>query len=251
MFKSVVPLAVEKHKNMRLKPVADYGFAAGQTMCPITAVEFPRIAPNYPIVFLKDDVGDMSAFALLAVPGGKNLFVDGGGSWRGSYVPASIRRYPFVFGRTKGDDKNLALCIDEDSDHVSETEGEPLFTEDGKPTEILEKAIEFMKQFQTNHAHTVAICQELERLEMFQGLKAQVRLPSGKNYNFVGAKIIDEKKLSSIADADFLEWRRRGWLALIYAHLISLGQMSHLAELHEQSGDSGPASAETETPLAK
>ena len=245
MFKSVVPLAVERHKRKRLKPVADYGFASQQTMCPITAVEFPRVAPIYPIVFLKDDVGELSAVALLAVPGGKNLFVDEGGSWRAAYVPASIRRYPFVFGRTKGDDKNLALCIDEDSDHVSETEGEPLFTGDGKPTEILEKAIEFMKQFQTNHAHTVAICQELERREMFQGLKAQVRLPSGKKYDFVGARIIDEKKLSTVDDADFLEWRRRGWLALIYAHLISLGQMTHLAELHEQSGDSVPAAAET------
>ncbi len=244
MFKSVVPLAVEKHKNKRLKPVADYGFAGGQTMCPITAVEFPRVAPNYPIVFLKDDVGDMSAFALLAVPNGKNLFVDDNGSWRAPYVPASIRRYPFVFGRTSDDDKNLALCIDEGSDHVSETEGEPLFTEDGKATEILEKAIEFMKQFQTNHAHTVAICQELERLEMFQGLKAQVQLPSGRKYNFIGAQIIDEKKLSSIADGDFLEWRRRGWLALIYAHLISLGQITHLAELHEQSGAAAPAGGE-------
>ena len=111
MFKSVVPLAIEKHKNMRLKPVADYGFAASQTMCPITAVEFSRVAPRYPIVFLKDDVGDMGAFALLAVPDSKNLFVDENGSWRASYVPASIRRYPSVFGRTSGDDKNLALCI--------------------------------------------------------------------------------------------------------------------------------------------
>ncbi|MCH7711960.1 MAG: SapC family protein, partial [Proteobacteria bacterium] len=98
-------------------------------------------------------------------------------------------------------------------------------------------------QFQTNHAHTVAICQELERLEMFQGLKAQVRLPSGRKYNFIGAQIIDEKKLSAIADADFLEWRRRGWLALIYAHLISLGQMTRLAELHEKSGDGGEPGA--------
>ncbi len=235
MFKSVVPLAVEKHKNMRLKPVADYGFAAGQTMCPITAVEFPRVAPIYPIVFLKDDVGDTGAFALLAVPKGKNLFVDGNGSWQASYVPASIRRYPFVFGRTKKDDKNLALCIDVDSDHVSETEGEPLFTEDGKPTDILDKAIEFMKQFQTNHAHTVAICRELDRLEMFQGLKARVQLPSGKKYDFIGASIIDEKKLATVTDADFLEWRKRGWLSLIYAHLISLGQIAHLAELYEQA----------------
>ena len=32
---------------------------------------------------------------------------------------------------------------------------------------------------------------------------------------------------------------------LIYAHLISLGQMARLAELHEQGGDSGPGAAET------
>jgi hypothetical protein len=247
MFKSVVPLAVEKHKNMRLKPVADYGFAAGQTMCPITAVEFPRVAPIYPIVFLKDDAGDTGAFALLAVPNGKNLFIDENGAWRASYVPASIRRFPFVFGRTSADDKNLALCIDEDNDHVSETEGAPLFTEDGKPTDILEKAIEFMKQFQTNHTHTIAICQELDRLEMFQDLKARVQLPSGRKYDFVGARIIDEKKLSTLADADFLEWRKRGWLSLIYAHLISLGQITHLAELHEQGDDSGPAAGAAES----
>ena len=64
----------------------------------------------------------------------------------------------------------------------------------------------------------------------------QQRAPSGKQYNFAGARIIDEKKFAALADGDFLEWRKRGWLALIYAHLISLGQITHLTDLYEKGG---------------
>lgn len=235
MYKSVVPLTVERHKTKRLKDVTDYRFARDQTMCPVTATEFPRVATCYPIVFLKDDVGDLGAFALLAMPQGRNLFVDDKGAWMAFYIPASIRRYPFAFGRKDKGTKEIALCIDEESDVVSDDEGVPLFTDDGKPAERLEKTIEFMKQTQASQAQTVAICQELENKGMFQELNAQVRMSSGQQFTFTGAKIINEKKLETVSDLDFLEWRKRGWLTLIYSHLVSLGQITHLAELHEKS----------------
>ncbi len=67
-----------------------------------------------------------------------------------------------------------------------------------------------------------------------------LRTPSGREYAFKGFLAIDEKKLNAVLDEAFLEWRKRGWLPLIYAHLASLGQMVHLVARHEQRGGGDP-----------
>lgn len=239
MFKSVVPLTVERHKKTRLKSITGYRFAADQVICPIMAAEFVRVATSYPIVFVKNDEGEVGAYALLGMPEGKNLFVDAEGVWRAAYIPAAVRRYPFVLGRTE-EETSMALCIDEDSDLLSEEEGEPLFTLEEEPTEALNKAIEFNRRFQAQHKQTAAICRSLDRMGMFRALKARVRMPSGEQHDFKGFLAIDEKSLGTVPDDEFLQWRKWGWLALIYAHLISLGQIAQLAERYEQRGGGDP-----------
>ena len=210
-----------------------FGFAAGQTLCPIVAAEFPRVAFNYPIVFLKNEKGEVGAYALLGVPRGKNLFVDADGRWHAAYIPAAIRRYPFIFART-GEADRFALCIDDGSELLSEVEGEPLFTQEGQPAETVNKALKFLKEFQQQHAQTAAVCRALDEQGMFRATRHQVRSTSGKRYNFEGILAIDEAKLNALPDERFLEWRRRGWLPLVYAHLVSLGQIAHLVERYEQ-----------------
>ena len=239
MFKSVVPLSAERHKKKRLKNITSYRFAADETLCPIMAAEFARVAPSYPIVFVKNDDGEVGAYALLGLPAGKNLFVDNKGRWRAAYIPAAVRRYPFVLGRAE-EETSLALCIDEGSDLLSEEEGEPLFTQQEEPTETLNKAIEFNRQFQAQHGQTAAICRSLDQMGMFRALKARVRMPSGEQHDFKGFLAIDEKSLGTVPDDEFLQWRKRGWLPLIYAHLISLGQVAHLAERYDQRGGGDP-----------
>ncbi len=153
--------------------------------------------------------------------------------------PAAVRRFPFVLGRAE-EETSLALCIDEDSDLLSDAEGEPPFTEENRPGEPVKKAMDFLTEFQAQHIQTEAICRALDEQGMLRPLQAQVRMPSGEQHDFKGFLAIDENKLNAVPDEAFLEWRKRGWLPLIYAHLASLGQMVHLVARHEQRGGGDP-----------
>jgi len=246
LFKKIVPLNAERHANKRIRRAQSFAFAAGETLCPLTAQEFPRAAAHFPIVFLKNPKGEVGAFAMFGVPKGDNLFVDSDGRWRGGYVPAAIRRYPFVFARTQaGGKQSVALCIDEDSDLLSDTEGEKIFATKGKPSEQVAQVLKFLIEFEKNQMQTLTLCKALEERQLLTAIKPRVRTAAGKSYAFQNLLGIDEKKLNETADAEFLEWRKKGWLPIIYAHLASLGQLGHLIERHEERTGARPRGAKS------
>ena len=43
-------------------------------------------------------------------------------------------------------------------------------------------------------------------------------------------RVIDEAKLNALDDATVLDWRRKGWLPLVYCHLISISNWSNLVD---------------------
>ncbi|MEE9300697.1 MAG: SapC family protein [Alphaproteobacteria bacterium] len=239
IFKQVVPISWERHKGKKVKRIASFAFAGEEIITPVVAAEFPRAAANYPVVFLKDKEGRTGSVAQLGLAKGKNLFIDGEGRWRAAYIPAAIRRYPFTFAKTDQEGK-LVVCIDEGSGLISEEEGEPIYTDDGKPSESFAKIIEFLKQFQGQQVATEALCATLNEHEMLKPLQAQVKSMSGKTYGLKGFLAVDEKKLSELPDGEFIEWRKKGFLTLIYAHLASLGQMALLVQRLEDAGGIPP-----------
>jgi hypothetical protein len=120
---------------------------------PLLASEFFECAREYPIVFARGQSGPLPA-VLLGLRESENLFVDADGKWGARYVPAFVRRYPFVPANGSGGD--LLVCIDESSPCFSTTEGEALFA-DGKPTPQLEHAIKFLREFHQAAAATEAL----------------------------------------------------------------------------------------------
>ena len=64
--------------------------------------------------------------------------------------------------------------------------------------------------------------------------EAQINIAGNRRINFSGFKIIDEKRLGELSDKDFLEWRKKGWLAFLYAHLFSGAQWQRLTFLLNQ-----------------
>jgi hypothetical protein len=246
LFKKIVPLNAERHANKRIRKAQSFAFAAGETLVPLTAQEFPRAAAHFPIVFLKGPKGEVGAFAMLGVPKGENLYVDSDGRWRGGYVPAAIRRYPFVFAKNpSGGERSVALCIDEGSDLLSDTEGEKIFQAKGKPSETVAQVLKFLVEFEKQQMQTLLLCKALEEKKLFHPIKPRVRTAAGKSYAFENLLGIDEKKLNETSDAEFLEWRKRGWLPVIYAHLASLGQLGHLIERHEERAGLRPRAAKS------
>ncbi|MBI2204443.1 MAG: SapC family protein [Candidatus Rokubacteria bacterium] len=110
IYETVVPVSRARHGTWSVEVGADYAFSRHVNSVPLMAVEFPQAAAEYPIVFSGTD--EVMPAVILGVRGTENLYLGGNGAWQARYVPAFVRRYPFVF--SSGDDgKTFTLCIDE------------------------------------------------------------------------------------------------------------------------------------------
>ena len=224
------PVAMNKiaHKDLRMKAVAgDFGFARATNSVILAAVEFSDAAKEYPIVFAKVGEGVVPV-ALLGVRDAENLFVADDGSWSARYIPAFVRRYPFVLAETGNTDQRV-VCIDEGFPGFGHDEGEPLFV-DGEPTPTLQQAMNFLEDYQAQYLRTEVFLKRLTALDLLVALNARVDLNDGQQFGLAGLLVVDEKKLLALDDAVALELFKSGELAWIYCHLMSLGCLSTMVD---------------------
>ena len=109
-FKSPAAINSERHAKAAVQPSLNVHFAVNTNSVMVNAVEFVEAAKHYPIVFSMDE-GVMPTVVLGLEQ--NNNFIDKNDHWvDGAYIPAYVRRYPFVFTSVPDSD-NLVLCIDE------------------------------------------------------------------------------------------------------------------------------------------
>jgi len=222
------PLDAVADRGRSLRPVADFLYARATNSVLLGAAEFPRAMRSYPIVFTSGE--PRVAVAVLGLEGNENLFVSGDGKWReGEYIPAYVRRYPFIF--LEQPDKNeLILCVDEASGLLTESEDQPLFA-GGEATQLVRNALSFCREFHEQTLASAAFVGELARHGLLIPNEARVVLNSGKEMTLRDFQIVDEAKFNALPDEVFLDWRRRGWLPLVYCHLMSMASWPRLVEL--------------------
>lgn len=221
-------LTRERHGELALKSGEDFRFAARTNAVPVTDVEFVEAARAYPIVFVGDPVQPVCVLGLEP----ENLFVDGQGRWAGErYIPAYVRRYPFVFMEAAD---QYVLCVDAACERlVSRAEAGPsalpLFLE-GEPSPLTQEALRFSATLQAQHAATQAFCQALFEQDLLVDQQAAGSLPNGRPFSVQGFRIIDGARFQALSDAVVVDWHRKGWLALAQAHLMSLQRWRDLLD---------------------
>jgi len=225
-YQNPVVLDREQHKALRLQPNATAQFAAKNQAVPLLAAEFPEACLEYPIVFTKGQDGQWLALALTGLQAGDNAFVDAKGQWTSRYVPASVRRYPFILAES--DNKQLSLAADLSAPQLGK-EGEPLFDSQGEPTDLAKSVLQLLADFQTQAQRSSAIAQQLEQAGLLTQQNLQVRL--GERSAVVeGVWIIDEVKLRELPDDKIVAWFKGGEMAVIHAHMLSLRNLVPLLE---------------------
>src|SRR5690606_35053869 len=135
--------------------------------------EFAAAAGEMPIAFVPGADAPAAVFVTGLRPG-SNLFIDENGRWSGSYVPAYLRRSPFIIGDVP--DGEPILCIDADYDGFGEESGAPLFSEEG-PAEAVTQALTFAQGYKTAADRTDAACAKLKALGLFRSVTLDARLP--------------------------------------------------------------------------
>jgi hypothetical protein len=195
--------------------------------------EFARAASLYPVVFLEDKEQDsFRPVVLMGMDAGENLFVGADGKWQASYVPAIIRRYPFALA-SAGEEGKFTVCIDEGSDLISDTEGLPLFNEQGEPAEALENVKRYLGELQQMDAFTNEFCKYMVAHNMLTPLNMRVQQADQvKNIN--GCYVINEERLNGLSVDGFMDLRDKRYLPAVYAHLLSLAQIERLMTLKDE-----------------
>jgi hypothetical protein len=198
-------------------------FAEKITLIPIFLTELGRAVNAFPLVFVKH--GENFIFsALLGLAPGKNLFLTEDGGWLGNYIPALIRAYPF--GLVRVNDDQLALAIDED--YISEKEGVSFF-EDEKLSKETEDIFRFLIEIERGRVLTVNATNKLSELDLIEPWNLRIKTESGEKI-VEGIFKINENKLNSLSDDDFISLRQIGALPLIYGQLFSMANLQFLAK---------------------
>ena len=227
-FRRVQALDTTLHASLRFDRSKGFGYASESNAVPLAGSEFMAAAASYPIVFA--GAGPGAALAVTGSRDGQNLFVDGKGTWRqGAYVPAYARSYPFLLLEMPGTDR-LVLAIDPDAEQLGTAGGQPLFA-DGKSTQTLDEVLQFSRALYDDLRQTRTFCEALDKAGLLVANQAVITLRSGATRRLEGFKVIDRAKFDALDDATFLDWRKRGYLPLIYAHFVSTAQWSQIVEL--------------------
>lgn len=220
-YESAVPVSAARHADVSVETGGDYAFTAQANAVPLMALEFLRASTEYAIVFTP--VGDeILPAVVLGVQGRQNLYLDAEAHWQAQYVPAFVRRYPFVFS-TAADGKTLTLCIDETHRGVNrEGRGRRLFGDDRKPSAYTEQVLKFMQDFQTHFQRTRLFCQHLKSLELLAPMGAEVSLPGRDKISLGGFLAVSRRKLRELPGDKLEALARTDELELLYLHLYSL-----------------------------
>ncbi|MDN3922098.1 SapC family protein [Roseateles violae] len=221
IYETAVPVSAGRHANVSLEPSADYAFTATINAVPLMAVEFLRAAVEYAIVFTI--AGDeVLPAAVLGVKGDQNLYLAADRQWQAKYVPAFIRRYPFVFSGS-ADGKTLTLCIDESHPGVNrEGRGERLFGEDGKPTAYVERVLKFLQEYQAQFERTRQFGRKVRDLGLLEPMQAQVTTPAGAKLSLNGFHGVSREKLRKLDGEALAGLAKTDELELLYLQMHSM-----------------------------
>ena len=229
MYQDLEILNKINHKNNSVKEVKDFSYAKNLMNAPITVTEFFEACKNYPILFTKDKDENWFASIMLGYKENENIFIDDKGAWdKLHYIPAFVRRYPFIFVEQKNNDE-LIVALNKDSLSIDKKdESRKLFNDKGENTEFLNNVISFLNQFYVDSMATKEFVKQLDEWELLEEKIATVITPNQEQFNINGLYIVNEEKLKHLSKKKKDEICNKNAIPLITAHLISLSNIQKL-----------------------
>ena len=252
IYKTAVPVSRARHGDWSLEMAGTYAFSSEVNSVPLMAVEFPQAASEYAIVFAGPE-GETTPAVILGVRGNENLFVAKDLHWGAKYIPAFVRRYPFVFSRS-GD--RFLLCVDEEFPGFNQQgRGQRLFAEDGNPSPYVDNVLKFLQEYQAQFLRTQQFCEKLKELDLLEPMLAQVTVDSGQSMSLGGFMAVNRQKLKALPGDKLAELAKTDELELLYLHLQSMRNFEGLRDrlegtLHAQPTPAADAPAIEDTAAA-
>ena len=242
LYSALEPLNRNVHGDLHVRRIDGVPRVATAHAIPLTVDEFALAQRHYPIVF---SAGESPVpLALMGLHEGTNTFFNEAGLLieSNTYVPAYLRRYPFVLARLSEQADELSLCFDPTSEAIGKFEdGEALFNGD-EPSDATKAILQFCEQFEQAGQRTAAFMNELTSAGLLMDGEVAIQ-PEGVAQPFIyrGFQMVDEEKFQNLRGDELRKLNQNGGLALIMAHLFSLAVIRDVFAKQAAQG-TGPAS---------
>lgn len=225
----------DDHQDLRV--ITDHSADYGDNV--MYAMTFPfeirSIQAHYPIFFRRDDNRDYYPVALFGFQEGENLFLDESG-WNANYVPAMIRREPFLIGYQGSEDqeeqdKARVLSIDMDHPRVSQEQGEALFQPLGGRTPYLEDTATLMENIYGGYIHNKTFVAALEEHELIESVTLDITLNDDSKNQLLGFFAINEEKVEQLPGDVLDQFSKQNILMPLFMILASTANIRTLIEI--------------------
>ncbi|AMM85977.1 SapC family protein [Martelella sp. AD-3] len=231
-------LRFEDHKDLVLERKQDFSFAAKANAVPLSPAEFVPASRHYPIVFVKGDPLP-TAVAVTGLKEGQNLFVDSAGAWQaGVYIPAYVRRYPFILIQSE-DKSQTVLGFDEGCDRIKPADeaenGSALFAEDGKAGEATAPMMEFCNSFHQASLRGNDFAKALKEQDLLVDKQVNMSFANKSHYRLDGLLVVDEDRFRNLPQDVLIDWHKNGFNDAVVLHLASTQNWQVLLELNEKA----------------
>jgi hypothetical protein len=200
--------------------------------------EFRDIQSCYPILFHQDDKDSFYPVALFGFQKKENLFLDESG-WNAPYVPAIMRREPFLIGfqasKQGGDAEQIrVMSLDLDHPRVSHETGEPLFQPLGGRTPYLEVVANLLETIHQGNEQNNAFVSALREHDLIESVNIDITLDDGSKNQLLGFYSINEEKLQQLPGSALETFSKSGFLMPVFMVLASMTNMRKLIELRNK-----------------
>ena len=243
LYRELTPLSSQEHAGWRARRMEDLSILRGVHAVPLTVDEFVAAQRCYPIIFSTGD--DPVPLALMGLTEGSNLFLgEDNMLTANAYLPAYVRRYPFMLARLREETDELSLCFDPSADLIGAfDEGVPLF--DGTdPSADIKATLEFCEQFEIAGQRTNAFMAELKQFDLLTEGEVTINVEGAEQpFIYRGFKIVAEEKMRELRGDQLRKFNQSGLLPLLHAHIFSLPLIIELFNRQQ-----GAATAATSAP---
>ncbi|MCZ2157892.1 SapC family protein [Bartonella sp. 220] len=258
-YKDITPINKVTHKNLKFSPPSDMSFAKDTHWVPLASSEYFQAALHYPILFMcaedEQKKKHYTSAALVGLSNDENDYITSDKNWeRNTYVPAFVRRYPFVLAQLQNE-KELSVCFDPQSGMFNEVAGTELFNSDGSISPFMEERIHFLESFKIAMEKTTVFIDALVEMDLLSQKSINVKNDQGLSAQLEHFWVVDEEKLNKLSASQLAKLHKNGFLGLIFAHLMSTHNLLKILSLkgekrimnHEEAQQKKNSSSENNT----
>ena len=168
------------------------------------------------------------------------------GAWLGSYIPAYIRRYPFILVNADEQANSFAVCIDESySGFNTGGEGDRLISDNGEHGEILANSVKFLEEFYKHIQVTSTFCQVIADAGLVESMQANFSMKSGSTFSLAGLYCVPRNKIKALSAEQLNLFVDRDYLDLLYLYIYSLSNMDKLIRRYDEAEKASAAAGES------